>query len=178
MSKQCEWCEKLMAHQNHKRHLKTCVFKNIVGLSKSELEVLKKKRPREDKNQEISFLELKMYLTDCYQKSIALYRKIIQENGRDPIERINEMRVSDQTKRNYIQEWRLYNKWLKSNGKTVSAETANTYISSLKCRPSTQRNKHHVLQNTLQHLVDRNIKLDRFNMRISYIPKFPLSKWK
>ena len=175
MAKRCEWCEKSMASCNYQRHLKTCVYKNLIDLTKSEVELLKKKKPREDKNQEVSFMELKHFLTECYQKSVTLYKNIIVEDGRDPVEKIKEMRVSDSTKENYLQEWRLYNKWLKTNQRTVSSETANSYIASLKCRASTQRNKHGILQNILQHLVDRNIRLNRFKMRIPYVPKCPLS---
>ena len=58
----------------------------------------------------------------------------------------------------------------------MTVESENTNISSLKnCRASTQRKKQYMLQNILQYLIDKSVKLDKFSMRISYIPKFPLS---
>lgn len=176
MAKQCEWCDKTMSRTNYRRHLSTCVFKNVIDLRKSDVELLKKKQHRVDPHEETALMELKHYLTECYTKTSLLYKRIVQEAGRDPIEKIKEMRVSDQTRQNYLVEWKLFNKWLKENKKTMSVESANTYISSLKdCRASTQRKKQYMLQTLLQHVVDRSIKLDRFRMRISYIPKFALS---
>lgn len=177
MTKGCEWCEKPMDTSNMKRHLKTCVFKNEVQMKKFELELLKKKRPRDETEliEEVTFVELKHYLTESYSKAMLLYKKIQEENAKDPVEKIKEMNVSPSTLENYLLEWKLYSKWLKRNNRTVSADSANSYITSLKCRASTQRKKHNTLQLLLQHLIDRNVKLNKFRMRISYVPKKPLS---
>ena len=166
-----------MAPSNYKRHLATCAFKNIIALTKSELELMKSKHSREEESQilEMSFMELKHFLTESYQKANTLYRKIVVEDNRDPIEKIKEMRVSESTLNNYLLEWKLYNKWLKANKKSVCVETANTYIASLKRKSSTQRKKQYVLQLLLQHLIDKTVKLDKFNMRISYAPKRSLT---
>ena len=177
MAKECEWCERKLDPTNMKRHLKTCVFKNEVELRKHELRLLKKKLPRDETSikEEVTFVELKHYLTESYNKAMLLYKKILDENNKDPVQKIKEMNVSAPTLENYLLEWNLYTKWLRRNNRTVSADSANTYISSLKCRASTQRKKHNTLQLLLQHLIDRNVRLNKFRMRISYAPKKPLS---
>ena len=177
MSKVCEWCESSVSIHNYKRHSTSyCVFKNEIGLKKSEILLLKEKRPRErNEAEDITILELKNFLTDSYNKAMSLYLRVVVDYARDPIEKIKEMRVSTSTKENYLIQWGLFIKWLNKNKKVISVDSANTYIASVKGRPSTQRSKHNMLQTLLQHLIDRNIKLSRFNMRISYRPKRALS---
>lgn len=179
--KTCDWCEKSMRQSNFYKHDLVCLFKHEIQLKKSELEMLKNKRPREDKKlqeqMEIAAMELKHYLTENYFKTISLYKKIIQEDNKDPIEKINEMNVSETTRENYVREWVLYTKWLKENKETPSKESANTYIGKLeKCKPSTQKRKLSMLQLILQHIIDPSIKLNKFGKRISFAPKHALSE--
>ena len=166
-----------MAPSNFRRHQITCVFKNEIKLKKSDIEFLKNKRPRGDSDgEELTLMELKNFLTENFNRTAMLYHRIVVENSRDPVEKIKEMRVSESTKENYIREWKQFSKWLNKNKKSVSVDSANTYIASLSNRAaSTQRTKHNVLQVLLQHLIDRNIQLNKFRMRISYTPKRALS---
>lgn len=177
MTRECEWCGKLVSLKNYKRHKTTnCVYKNELGIKKSDFELLKQKRLRStDERNDITILELKNFLTDSYNKAMNLYQRVVIDHARDPIEKIKEMTVSDSTKENYLIQWGLYTKWLKINEKVISVDSANSYIASVKGRPSTQRSKHNMLQTLLQHLIDRNIKLNRFKMRISFKPKRALS---
>jgi len=176
MSKQCEWCEKQTSYKNYARHITKCVFRNEVLLHKSELEKLKALVPKNDPIIEAVLMELKHFLTESYFKTSNLYKRFIQEDGRDPVEKIKEMIVSPQTLENYLSEWKLFSKWLKKNNKTMSVDSANSYIASLSdYKASTQRRKQYMLQVILQHLIDRTVKLNRFSKRISYTPKFPMS---
>jgi len=87
--KLCEWCEKEMDPSNYKRHLRTCIFKNVIEIKKSDVELLKKNRPREPTEAEqITLMELKNFLTDNYNKAMLLYQRIVEENSKDPIEKI------------------------------------------------------------------------------------------
>ena len=178
MSLVCEWCDCKVSLKNKRRHIDYyCVYKNQVGLKKSEINLLREKRPREEHKEtnDLTLLELRTFLTDSYNKAMGLYQRLIVEDARDPVEKIKEMSVSSSTKQNYLIQWGLFTKWLSANKKTISIDSANTYIASVKGRSSTQRSKHNMLQTLLQHLIDRNIKLNRFNMRISYRPKRALS---
>lgn len=178
MTKECEWCEKIMDGSNMKRHLKSCVFYSELKATKADVIYLLKKKPRDevDRKEEITFGELKHFLTENYNKAMLLYNKILHDDGRSPEEKIKEMNVSAATMENYLLEWRLFNRWLKKNKRMFSAETANSYIATLKNRASTIRKKHNTLQLLLQHLIDRNVRLNRFRMRISYLPKKALSE--
>jgi len=166
-----------MIRQNFKRHLAKCVFKNEVGVPRTEIENMKKSyRPSEiDDTIKIAFTELKQYLTDNYMKATSLHKRLISTDSRDPIARLKELHVSEPTKRNNIQEWNLFSKWLKKNSKLPDKESGDSYLSTLKCRASTLKKKHYMLQNILQFLIDPGIKLNRVNMRISYIPKYAMS---
>jgi len=156
-------------------------MKNIIGMKKSEVESLKKKTPRDNDVNELSLMQLKNYLSENYHKTMNLYKNIVEEHRKDPVTRINEMKISDQTKQNYQVEWRLYTKWLKENEMTISEDSANSYITAIvnnskkTVKASTQRQKKMMLQILLQHIVDRNIKLDKFNMKISYGKKAALT---
>jgi ribosomal protein S24E len=145
-------------------------------MTKSELDFLKRKTSRSDKHiEELTVVELKNFLTESYNKAMVLYRRVVEENSKDPLEKIREMKVSQSTKDNYMREWKQFTKWLKENRKSISVDSANSYIGSLDSKASTQRTKHTTLQVLLQHLIDRNIHLNRFRMRISFKPKRALS---
>ena len=178
MTKECEWCEKIMDGSNMKRHLKSCVFYSELKATKADVIYLLKKKPRDegDRNEEITLGELKHFLTENYNKAMQLYKKILHDDGRKPEDKIREMNVSAPTMENYLLEWRLFDKWLKKNKRVFSADTANSYIATLKNRASTIRKKHNTIQLLLQHLIDRNVRLNRFRMRISYLPKKALSE--
>jgi hypothetical protein len=153
--KQCEWCNNEMKPPNLKKHLDRCFFKTKINLKKSEIDELKKGKVivqdsnKENVKNEIAFLELKHYLTEFYNKSSTLYKKLVEDDGRDPIVKIKEMQVSPVTKENYVREWKLFNDWLLKNKKSAGKDTANTYLSSLKCRASTLKKKQIELQRIL-----------------------------
>jgi hypothetical protein len=175
----CEWCNKEMGRQNLKRHQETCVYKNEIGMTKDDFQHLKHnyKPDRLLTNAlEVAFSELKQYLTDTFHKTTSLYKKLVVEDQRDPEDRLNEMHVSAATKANYLSEWKLFNKWLKKNKRLPDKESADTYLSTLKCRPSTLKKKQYMLEHILQHLIDNNIKLNRVKMRISYVPKYAMTE--
>lgn len=174
--KQCQWCDKPMAYSNFRRHLMKCVFKNELGIKKSDVEILKVSQPKEKTQiEEANIMELKNFLTDNFNKTSTLYKRIIVENNRDPVEKIKEMMISDSTKENYIREWNQFSKWLRKKNLSMSVDSANSYIASLDCAASTQRTKQTILQIILQHIIDRNIYLNRRRRNISFAPKKALS---
>jgi len=170
----CYWCERPLYSSNNKRHWDTCIYKNEIGMTKSDFMYIKNKfglNIKSERKDEATILEMKTFLTDLYGKISSLYKRLIVEDGRDPIEKIDEMNVSKPTKKNYIREWKLFEKWLTSNNKSLSKESANTYISSLECKDSTQKRKHLTLQVLMQHIFDPSIKLNKFKKRVEYKPK-------
>jgi len=176
----CDWCGIDMDRRNFKKHDDSqCFWKHTLGMKKSEFELLKKQRHRStsetNNTQDIMLMELKHFLTNFYKKAKVLYQRCIVKDNRDPIDKIREMNVSENTKENYIREWNLYNTWLSQTNNSLSEESANTYISELECRESTQKRKHQTLQCILQYLIDPGIRLNKFTKRISMTPKKPLT---
>lgn len=175
----CNWCECEMDRRNFKKHDDfKCFWKHTLGMKKSEFELLKKKRHSltETANpQDTILMELKHFITNFYKKAQILYKRIIVKNNLDPIDKIREMNVSENTKENYIREWKLYNVWLNQTNNSLSEESANTYISELNCRESTQKRKHQTLQSILQFLIDPAIRLNKFTKRIYMTHKKPLT---
>ena len=179
--KTCDWCERKMLKQNLKKHVNVCQWRKKVKVKKSKLQKILRRENMEDDEEEeknarirqLSYLELTNYLRNIYNNSIYLYKKIIMSSERDPIERLQEMQVSDVTKENYIREWKLYLSWLDDNNLLVNKDTANTYLSSLtNRRASTIRAKHSLLDNIFKFLIDPTVMLNKFNRRISFTPKY------
>ena len=170
----CKWCEKPIYISNNKRHLTTCFFKNEIEMTKSDFLYLKNKRNFSidtERKEEATMMEMKTFLTDLNHKTSNLYNRVVVDDGRDPIDKIKDLNVSSSTKKNYIREWKLYEKWLSSNGKSISKESLNTYIASLECKDSTQKRKHLTMQVLIQHVIDPTIKLNKFRKRVEYKPK-------
>jgi hypothetical protein len=167
---------------NFLRHQKTCLYKNEIGATKSQIIAALNNQPHiekeNDRNEllDLAYLELKNFLNEVHSKSKYLQRKIVEDDLTDPIQKIQQMHVSEGTKYNYLVEYKLYQKWLAANKKLISPETANQYLASLKCRASTLKKKQMTLQYLLKFLVDPNIKLNPIRMRISYQPKYSLSE--
>jgi len=171
----CDWCNKDKYSTNLKRHLESCFWKNEVGMKKSEFMFLKNKRSldfKDEKREELTSAELKKFLGDLNFKVSNLFTRLIVENNRDPLERIQELNVSQRTRDNYAREYKLYDKYLTQNNKSVSKQSADSYIASLTCRTSTQRKKRDMLNIILQTLIDPSIKLNAFRKRIEYKPKY------
>jgi hypothetical protein len=177
MSKECEWCEKKMSATNYYRHLKTCVFKNEIQMKKFEINYLKTKYPKNGIDVEkTNNMDLINLLTESHLKFSTLYSRIVLENNRKPEDKIKDMMVSETTKYNYLQEWKKFSRWLNRNNKNLSKDSANEYLGTLsQLAASTQRTKYLILQVLLQHIIDPSIRLNKFRMRISYMPKRALT---
>ncbi len=76
---------------------------------------------------EIDNVELKQFLLEIYKRSIKLHRKMIVEDERSPIDKINDLQISQATKNNYLREWALYGKWLKKKKKPIGKESAEQF---------------------------------------------------
>lgn len=176
--KNCEWCDKEMKRQNYDRHLKSCFYLKELDMKRSDFLRLKGNDvvgSDQYKKIEIVFEELKHFLTDSYNKTNSLYKRVIVSDARNPIERLREMMCSEVTKQNYIREWKLYSQWCSENSKTVSKESANTYLANIKCKASTLKKKQLMIQTILQFLIDSNIQLNKVSMRITYQPKYAMT---
>jgi integrase len=163
---------------NFYRHRKKCVFYRDLQMNKTEVMSILKRHKRDEKTdcEKITFVELMGFLTDMYKRTKLLYTKVNEENSKNPVERIRELNVSESTLQNYLMEWGMFQKWLRRHDRSYSVESANSYITSLNKKPSTIRKKHTVLQLLLQHIIDKNVSLNKFRMRISFAPKKALSE--
>jgi integrase len=182
MVKVCEWCNKEIKHrQNYKPHVDKCFYRVELNVKKNDLDLLLGKpipeapKSEEAKMMELTHMELKEFLTDSYNKSMVLYKKFIQNAGKTPIDMINEMLIGDTTKKAYVIEWRLYNKWLTKHHKIISRESANEYLSQLKGKPSTKKKKQGMLQKLFKHLLDSTVMLNKSRERVSYKPKYAMT---
>jgi hypothetical protein len=146
-------------------------------MKKHEINYLKSKYPKHGIDLEkTNNMDLMNLLTESHWKFSTLYSRIILENNRKPEEKIKDMMVSESTKYNYLQEWKKFSKWLNRNNKTLSKDSANEYLGTFtKLAASTQRTKYITLQVLLQHLIDPSLRLNKFRMRISYLPKRALT---
>jgi integrase len=179
--KYCEWCDSKKLRQNYKKHFKNCIYRIEIKLKKSEIERLKETQLpslpdlNEVKQIEIEYAELKLFLQEFSRKSFQLNQRIAQEDTKNPIEKIHEMHVGESTTEHYLREWKFYQKYLSKQNKLVGKDSAESYIASLKCRPSSLRQKNNMIQALLQHLVDPSIKLSKIRKRISFIPKYAMT---
>jgi integrase len=183
MVKICEWCNKEIKHrQNFQPHVDSCFWRTKVGMRKNDLDLLRGQpipevpKSEEAKMMELSHIELKGYLTDSYNRSMVLYKKLIHYQNKSPIDLINEMLVGGTTKKGYITEWNLFNKWLRTTNKVISRETANEYLAQLKGKPSTKKKKIGMLNNLFKHLVDGSIKLNKSRERVYYGIKYSMTE--
>jgi integrase len=175
--KTCEWCEKIMKNSNYKKHSMVCFYRHELKITKSQLNFLKEnavENPEEDLLQ-LNLTDLKLFLTEIFHKSKTLYKKIEEEKW-DPVEKIKELQVGPETKAAYVREWLLYTKFIKEKKLGVSKETANTYLASVKCKPSTLRKKQYMLQLILQHLLETTVNLNKIRKRINFKPKYALTQ--
>jgi integrase len=173
--KTCEFCEKEMHSSNYKRHLSKCIYKNEIKMAKSIVLGLVANHEGQDVEaaEEVP-MEMKIFITELFNKVKFFYKKLNNESL-SPEEKIRQLHISDSTKEGYLTELSLYQKWLKKNKKNVDIDTANTYLNSLKCKPSTLRKKQMILQTILRVVYDPNIHLNPVKLRISYMPKYSLS---
>lgn len=163
---------------NLNRHQKKCVYK--VELKETKANVLKAlqnipKNAEPPKNCELTLLELRNFLSEFFNKSKLLHKKVIENELRDTKDRIRELHVSDSTKEGYLLEYKLFDKWLNKNKKSLDQDSANMYLGSLKCRSSTLKKKQMILQSLLRVLVDPHFKLNPMRMKISFSPKYSLT---
>jgi hypothetical protein len=175
--KTCPWCEKIMKSSNYKKHSYVCFYQHELKISKSDLNFLKENggENRQENFLQLDLTDLKGFLIEVFQKSQTLYKKF-EEEKRDPVEKIKELQVGPETKAAYVREWLLYTKFIKEKKLGVSKETANTYLSSVICKPSTLRKKQYMLQLILQHLLETTVNLNKIRKRINFKPKYALTQ--
>ena len=121
-----------------KRHQETCVFK--VELNETKENVLRAlanlpkvvEEPLKSDVFELAHSELKNFLKEIYSRSKNLHKKVIEEDLRDPLDKISDLHVAEGTKEGYLVEYKLLKKWLTKNNKICSSDYANNYLASLK----------------------------------------------
>lgn len=178
----CEYCGKSMSRTHIKRHQETCVFKvelnetkeNVLKALSNHLKVVEE--PARTDVFDLAQIELKNFLKDIYNRSKNLHKKVIEEDLRDPLDRIKDLHVAESTKAGYLVEYKLLRKWLTKNKMSLCCDSVNNYLASLKkCRTSTLKKKQMILQNLLRTILDPQLKLNPIRMKISYSSKYSMS---
>ena len=108
--KLCEWCDKEMMACNYSKHLNRCFYKVQIGaIKKVVMKLLKTYQSKksddnyddsddENKKLQMGFAELKNFLAESFNKSKMLHNKIVQNELKDPLQKINEMHLSESTR--------------------------------------------------------------------------------
>jgi hypothetical protein len=175
--KKCEWCGKEQYTTNLYRHLKTCIWKNEFKLHKSDAEEMRKEgvfdmNPEAKLKTDLENQNLRNFILENYEKFTNLYKSIMEyPEVSNPETIIKNILVSESTKENYLMEWKQFKKFLFSQRKPISLDSANCYIASLKCKTSTIRNKIAVLQTLMRSLINPSISLNKLRQKINYKPK-------
>jgi hypothetical protein len=182
--KECEWCELLMFSSNFKKHDLCCFYKVTLGLKKSEIEEIKKIRdinpiPNSNNkiNKDITYLQMKKFFLGFHDNFSKIYELLSDEDNltQDPSSKIHEFLVSDGTKKNYVAEWNMYLHYLKKKNISLDVDSANTNLSSLKCKNSTLYRKQRMLQKLFRKLINSRIYLNEVGGPIEYSEKYPIS---
>ena len=174
----CKWCENLFHKSNMSRHHKSCFYKNEIEMTKSDFNYMKRIMKfdiKQEKSNEICLMDLKQFLVDLFKKVSILHNRIVVDEGKDPLDKIEQLNLSERTKQMYKREWKLFDSWLTEMNKKITLENANEYISSLKCKDSTQRRKHMTLQIILKEVFDSNMNLNKYRKRVETKPKKPFT---
>ena len=187
--KTCEYCDSIMFSSNYKRHLLKCQIKlhfdlpkqqillliqqNKSNLSEDNSKQLKSQlNESEHKNQQFTHL-----IKSIHQEIAELLSKSVSESRNDPYSTIENMVLSDLTKREYKNDWKLYSDYCEKNKLNVFlASSANEYLAKLDNRVSTIIKKRSNLQSVLSTLSETPIKLRRIRKKAQYRPKYALSQ--
>jgi integrase len=189
MSKRvCEWCDEGMYMSNYKRHLLSCAYKNKVGVPKKQISSLLQNNPHPSTEEEVKELKEKVHLLqekqlqiahkfkDIYAKVLSLFQAFSFNKFVDMDKYIDEMIISEGTRSNYRTEWKKFKKWLNKNSEEVTIDSVNSYLSSIKCKPSTLLRKRNMLQILLRNLLrDNSIELKRIKLKFSFQQKYTMS---
>jgi len=192
--KKCQYCDHEMLRQNYKKHVSTCPIRKNFGLTKTEIlsciSQVKNNFPHQEDQMESENKDLKTKLTfnellcekaykflrDISIESSALVMEKEGVNLEDPMQRIEEMILSEGTREEYKMEWKLYSKYCDQNKlNPLSDQSSNKYLQNLKVSLSTILKKRGNLQSILSHLVGRKVKLLRIGKKVKPKLKYALS---
>jgi integrase len=177
--KKCHWCEKDMKSQNFNKHSDRCFYKNKIGATKQEIDIYLKKRPREEEEKEkfpVAEYEMLKTMFKKIDTQMTKFKENFADDFKNPIDVISEMSIADSTKRNYMSEWRQFEKYARVKKLGLGASAANSYIASNKCSVSTKLNKKNIMQAILRSLYGNDtLKLSPIRQKHSIVPKFTLS---
>ena len=173
--KNCSYCDKKMLRQNMKRHLSTCEIKNTFGTPYSEIiDSINLRR----NSQTLQIIQLKYERVSKFlEKTHREINEIIQmQREIDHDKKIEELIISEGTKLQYKADWNMYFNWckLKSVDPYLNS-SANHYLSQLKNKISTIKNKRNRLQSMLRFFLNSSVSLRPIRRRISFKPKYTLS---
>jgi hypothetical protein len=182
----CPWCNRPpMLSQNYKKHLDKCKYKNM-NITQAQIETLiKHKDPNseiiiDNKDEIINRLEeenmqMAHKMTEILDMLKEFQSRFVINKCKDVKELIDEMIIAESTKRNYRLEWSLFKSWKEKHNKETNIGSINTYISMLKCKPSTQIKKREILQQILRRLLGDNVVLNKIRKRFSYGKKYEMT---
>lgn len=176
-------CEKTMKQTNFSKHDKVCFIKREFNMSKKQILEAIGGKPVAQSNQDLENMNIK--LTSENEKYIDLIKKFTQEANQvlishsvdfDPLSKIGEMSLNEETTKEYKSEWKIFSAWaFKNHLNPILPTSANSYISSLKHQVSTIKTKRNRIQSIMRHLTGQNIMLSRIRRRVKIIPKYKMS---
>lgn len=193
--KECKFCEHTMKVQNFNKHMEVCSIKNTFGIPKSQIlkmieqsDIINEEQVGAKYKDEISTLKSQngmnemmlektfKFIKDISDQSVALTTEKEGIKSHDPIERINLMFISDETRKTYISEWSLYQAYCnKENLNPFITDSANSYIENSKATLSTIIKKKGNIQSILSHILNTRINLRKIRRKPTFKPKYALS---
>jgi integrase len=187
--KTCVYCESTMFPSNYNRHLTSCQIKLHFNLPKQEIIRLieeNKSNLSENNSQQLKSQlynsehknqQFTHFIKSIHREIAEILTKTVSESKNNPYSTIDNMILSDLTKKEYKNDWKLYSKFCE--GKRLNAflaSSANEYLASLDNKVSTIIKKRSNLQSILSNLSETSIKLRRIRKKAQYRPKYALSQ--
>ena len=167
---------KEMKRQNYHRHQESCFYKNEIGVTKHELDKL----IHQELKEEVVFPQIEYETLKGFFKNVEKHLMEQKENmtkqNQDPYKLIEELNLSESTKKNYYSDWNQFDKFVKDKKLPLGVSAADTYITTCKCCVSTKITKRNILQIILRQLLNNDhLKLKPLREKFSVIPKYTLS---
>ena len=179
----CDYCGTKSKKKNLARHKSTCIYVNELKRKKSEIVILLEQNPQMDNfnsdrivKLEIETQEMRLVFQNVYESMKKLSLKYSNDEEQTPEEKIKSLNISENTKDNYLRQWRLFRVWKDKNHKPVSLVSMNLYISSLSCKTTTKFTKRGILQNICRHILNEKGDLNPMRQRLNYTVKYSMTR--
>lgn len=116
------------------------------------------------------------FIKDLSKKSLEILSQLVEPVRIDPLQKIKEMILSEGSQYQLTIEWKKYHKWCEDNQcNPFQQDSANRYLSTLKCKISTLVKKRNNLQSVLHQVLGTSFQLVKIKKKLSILPKYALS---